>query len=140
MIYNKYKKELLVGSIALLTDNIKVALLSSAYTPDVDAHEFFDDVSSYEITVVNYSPGGELLTSKTITQDNTDNEGVFDAADTVWTNATGTITAGFAVIYKDSGTPSTSPLISYIDFGADKTSENANFTITWASEGILNTN
>jgi len=43
-------------------------------------------------------------------------------------------------LYKDTGVAGTSPLIEYIDFLADKTSENENFTITWAAEGIINAN
>jgi hypothetical protein len=60
---------------------------------------------------------------------------VFDADDVVWTSST--ITARGAVLYKDTGTPSTSPLICYIDFGSNKSSNGADFTIQWSSSGIL---
>ena len=140
MIYNKFKMEALKGSIDLSTDTIKVALLDSGYTPNIDTDIFWDDVSANEITCANYTTGGETITTPTVTQDNTDNEGVFGGDDIVWTNAVGTITARYAVMYKDTGVAGTSPLIEYIDFGADKTSENENFSISWSAEGIINAN
>jgi len=137
VIYNSFKKKIMDGSIDLDTDTIKVALVTSSYTPDQDTHDFFDDVTN-EVSGTGYTAGGATLASVTVTADNTDNEGVFDAADVTWSSST--ITARGAVIYKSTGTASTSPLIAYIDFGADKSSSNGNFTIQWNSEGILNLN
>ena len=136
--YNKYKKEALNGTINLVSDTIKVALFGSGYTPNIDTNIFWSDVSANEITADNYTAGGKTITTPTVTQDDTDNEGVYDADDVVWTNAGGTITARYAVMYKDTGVAGTSPLIQYIDFGADKTSENENFSISWNAEGIIN--
>lgn len=138
MIYNKYKKEALNGTINLVSDTIKVALFSSAYTPNIDTDVFFDDISANEITGTLYTAGGEVIANKTVTQDDTDNEGAFDADDVVWADAT--ITARYAVIYKSTGDASTSPLISYLDFGGEKSSLNKDFSIQWSVEGILNAN
>lgn len=137
VIFNSFKKKIMDGSIDLDTDTIKVALVTSSYTPDQDAHDFFDDVTN-EVSGTGYSAGGMALSNKAVTADNTDNEGVFDADDATWGSST--ITARGAVIYKFTGTPSTSPLIAYIDFGADKSSSNGNFTLQWNAEGILNLN
>lgn len=135
VIYNAFKKNIANGSIDLDTDTIKVALVTSTYTPNQDTHEFFSDVTN-EVTGTGYTAGGATLASKTVTADNTDNEGVFDAADVTWSSST--ITARGAVVYKSTGTASTSPLICYIDFGADKVSDSGTFTIQWDAEGILN--
>jgi hypothetical protein len=137
VIYNSFKKKIMDGSIDLDTDTIKVALVTSSYTPDQDAHDFFDDITN-EVSGTGYTAGGATLANKVVSADNTDNEGVFDADDTSW--ATSTITARGAVIYKSTGTASTSPLIAYIDFGADKSSSAGTFQITWNAEGILNLN
>lgn len=91
--YNKYKKEALNGTINLVSDTIKVALFGSGYTPNIDTNIFWSDVSANEITADNYTAGGKTITTPTVTQDDTDNEGVYDADDVVWTNAVGTITA-----------------------------------------------
>lgn len=137
VIYNSFKKKIMDGSIDLDTDTIKVALVTSSYTPDQDVHDFFDDITN-EVSGTGYTAGGASLANKAVTADNTDNEGVFDADDVSWT--TSTITARGAVLYKSTGTASTSALICYIDFGADKISTAGTFTISWNSEGILNLN
>lgn len=135
VIYNSFKAKIMDGSIDLNTDTIKVALVTSSYTPDQDAHDFFDDVTN-EVSGSGYTAGGATLANLAVTADNTDNEGVFDADDVTWSSST--ITARGAVIYKSTGTASSSPLICYIDFGEDKVSSAGNFTITWNAEGIIN--
>ena len=134
VIYNSFKKKIMDGSIDLDTDTIKVALVTSAYTPDQDAHDFFDDITN-EVTGTGYTAGGSSLTGKAVTQDNTNNKGVFDADDVTW--STSTITSRGAVLYKSTGISSTSALICYIDFTADKSSAGGNFTIQWNASGIL---
>lgn len=137
VIYNSFKRDIMNGSIDLDTDTIKVALVTSAYTPDQDAHDNFDDITN-EVYGTGYTAGGATLANKAVTADNTDNEGVFDADDVTW--STSTITARGAVLYKSTGTASTSKLICYFDFGSDKVSSAGNFTIQWNAEGILNAN
>jgi hypothetical protein len=126
------------GGIDLDTDTIKVMLVTSSYTPNQDTDDFINDASANEVSGTGYTAGGQALANKAVTADNTDNEGVFDADDASWTSST--ITARGAVLYKDTGTPSTSPVICYIDFGADKVSSGGTFTISWNAEGILNLN
>lgn len=137
VIYNSFKRDIMNGSIDLDTDTIKIALVTSSYTPDQDAHDNFDDVTN-EVSGTGYTAGGASLANKAVTADNTDNEGVFDADDVVW--STSTITARGAVVYKSTGTPSSSKLICYFDFSTDQISSGGNFTIQFNSEGILNLN
>lgn len=134
IIFNNFKKNIMNGNIDLDTDTIKVALVTSSYTPNQDTHEFFSDVTN-EVSGTGYSAGGSALTTKTVTEDTTNDRGVFDADDVSWT--TSTITARAAVLYKSTGTSSTSPLICYIDFGSDKVSTAGTFTVSWDANGIL---
>ena len=133
--YNSYKRDAGVGTVDWLTDTIKVALVTSSYSVDVDLHTFFDDITN-EITGTGYVAGGATVGTKTATQDNTDNEGVMDAANTTWSTAT--FTARGAVVYKVGASAATSPLIGFINFGQDESPSAANFTITWNAEGIIN--
>ena len=137
LIYNAFKKNIMNGGIDLDTDTIKVMLVTSAYVPDQDTHEFKSSVTN-EVSGTGYTAGGATIAGAAVTQDNTDNEGVFDATDVTWGSST--ITARGAVIYKSTGVDATSPLICYIDFGSDKSSNNGDFTIQWNAEGILNLN
>lgn len=134
-LYGNFVLKALNKEIDFDTDTIKVALLSSSYTPDQDAHDYFNDVSANEVSGTGYTAGGNTLASKTATYDSANNVVILDAADTTW--ASSTITARYAVIYDSTGTSSTSPLIGYVDFGSDQSSTSGNFTITWDSTGIV---
>ena len=134
-LYGNFLVKALNKEVDYDTDTIKVALLTSSYTPDQDAHDYLNDVSSYEVSGTGYTAGGNTLASKTVTYDSANNVIVLDAADTTW--ASSTITARYAVVYDSTGTASTSPLIGYVDFGSDQSSTNGNFTITWDSTGIV---
>jgi hypothetical protein len=117
-----------------VTDTIKVALTTSTYTPNQDTHDFFNDITN-EVTGTGYTAGGATLASKTVVYTGASNKLVLDAADTAWTTAT--FTARYAIVYKDTGTASTSPLLGYVDFGGDQTVTGATFTIVWDADGVL---
>lgn len=134
-LYGNFLLKALNKEVDFDSDTIKVALLTSSYTPDQDAHDYFNDVSTYEVTGTGYTAGGITLASKTATYDSGTNVIVLDAADVTWSSST--ITARYAVVYDSTGTSSTSALIGYVDFGSDQSSTNGNFTITWDSTGIV---
>jgi hypothetical protein len=134
-LYGNFLLKALNKEVDYDTDTIKVALLTSSYTPDQDAHDYFNDVSTYEVSGTGYTAGGITLASKTATYDSATNVIVLDAADVTWSSST--ITARYAVVYDSTGTSSTSALIGYVDFGSDQSSTNGNFTITWDSTGIV---
>lgn len=140
VIYNSFKKKIMDGSIDLDSDTIKASFHTSSYTPDQDSHDFFDDVTNEVSTSGSYTSGaagGITLTNKAVTQDNTDNEGVFDADDLSVTSFTGSFQ--WVVLRKDTGTASTSPLICAIDITSLSVT-NGTGTIPWPAEGILNLN
>jgi hypothetical protein len=117
------------------SDTIKVALVTSAYVPNQDTHAYWSDITT-EATGTGYTAGGTALASKTMTYNGTSNVITLDAADVTW--AASTITARYAVVYDDTpATAATKPLLAYIDFGVDQSSNNGNFSITWDANGIL---
>ncbi|MGD8457707.1 MAG: hypothetical protein PVF83_15095 [Anaerolineales bacterium] len=145
LIYNEGKKQILDGGIDLLNDTIKVALVTGSYTPDKDTHEDFGDIDN-EVSGSGYDTGGNALTwtggefnengqAAAVSRDDTNDRAVFNADDVTWGPAT--ITARAAIIYKSTGTDSTSTLIAYVDFGKDYSASSEDFTIEWDSEGIL---
>lgn len=135
-IYGSFFGKALNKEIDYDSDSIKVALLSSAYAPNQDTHDYYDDVSGSEVTGTGYTAGGQALASKTVTYDAASNVTVLDAADVTW--ASSTITARYAVVYDDSGaTAGQKALLGYVDFGSDQSSTNGNFTITWDATGIF---
>ena len=124
-----------ISDIDFVTDSIKVALCTNAYSPDQDAHEFFSDVTN-EVVGVGYVSGGKLLENKTETYTALTNTTKWDADDTQWPAST--ITARYAVLYKTTGNPATSPLIAYYDFEVDKSGVLVTFKITWSAAGLIN--
>lgn len=121
------------GLIDFDTDTIKVALLTSAYTPNQDAHDFFNDITN-EVVGTGYTAGGATLAGASITYTGGTNTLKLDGNDVSWPAST--ITARYAVIYKSTGTASTSPLIALVDFGADVVSTAGAFSIVWDAAGI----
>src|SRR3990167_4562121 len=116
------------------TDTIKVMLTTSTYTPNQDTNDHKDDVTN-EVVGTGYTAGGATLASKTVTYTGATNVLALDAADVTW--STSTITARNAVVYKDSGVASTSPVICYQSSDADLSSSGGNFTIQWHADGIV---
>lgn len=117
------------------SDTIKIMLCTSSYTPDQDTHDYKDDVTN-EVTGDGYTAGGATLASKTITYTAGTNIAKLDAADVTW--ASSTITARYAVIYDAAtGVDSTSPVIAYIDFGANVSTTNGDFVIQFNTDGII---
>lgn len=135
-LYGQFLAQALNKEIDWDTDTIKVALLSNAYTPDQDAHNYLDDVVANEVTGTGYTAGGATLANKTNSYNGATNVITLDADDVTWSSST--ITARYAVIYDASpATNATKPLIGYVDFGSDQSSSNGNFTITWDATGIV---
>jgi hypothetical protein len=130
LFYNKAKQFILSDGVNFINDTIKVMLVTG-YTP-LATHQYKSDVSG-EITGTGYTAGGATLANKTTQVDNTNNLGYFTADPITWVNAT--VSATGAVIYKDTGTPSTSPVICFIDFGGTKTASASDFVIQWSATG-----
>lgn len=135
-LYGQFLSQALNKEIDWDTDTIKVALLTNSYTPDQDAHNYFDDVVANEVTGTGYTAGGLTLSNKTNSYNSATNVITLDADDATWSSST--ITARYAVVYDASpATNATRPLIGYVDFGSDQSSSNGNFTITWDATGIV---
>ena len=120
-LYAKGKEKILSAAINLPSDTIKASLLSSSYTANLSTDEFWSTISA---NLLNTS---QTLASKSVTA------GVFDAADVTFTAVTSGSTAKAIVIWKDTGTPSTSPLLVYIDTitGFPLATNGGDITITW---------
>ena len=136
IVYNPFKKDININ-VDWVNDTIKAMLVTSAYTPDIDLDLFIDDVTN-EVTGTGYTAGGGTLVGKAITIDNTTDVAKYDATDYTWSSST--VTARGVVIYKDTGTPATSPLITYLDFGTDKASSESAFILQWDADGIFKIN
>jgi hypothetical protein len=105
--------------IDLDSDTIK-AILVNGYTYNT-AHNFYDDITGELSTANGYTHGGQTLTTKSLTTNTTAHTTVWTSDPLVWTASGGSLVATGCVLYKDTGSAPTSPLIGYIDFGGTAT-------------------
>lgn len=116
------------------SNKIKLALCTSTYTPDQDAHDYFDDLTNEVATAGGYTAGGAVIASCVVSYTGAGN--IFSLTGDPVTWAGSTITARYGIVYYDSGVAATSPLLVYIDFGADVSSSGTDFTVTWPASVI----
>ena len=103
VFFTKGKEKILSADIDWVTDTIKVMLVKNTYPQNLSTDEFLDDVEAYRLNT------DQTLSGKSITN------GIFDAGDATWTAVTAGDTSEGVVIYKDTGSAATSPVLIYID-------------------------
>lgn len=128
-IYPKYKETILgaATNTNLLTGTVKVALIDTGTYTYSDAHQFYSSVT------------GVVGTPQTIGATKSVTNGLFDGADVTFTAVTGN-TAEALIIYVDTGSAATSPLVAYIDTsvtGLPVTPNGGDISITWNASGIF---
>jgi hypothetical protein len=121
-LYDKARQRFLEAQINWMTDTVKAILVDTgAYTPQTAIHEYLADIPlSARIA------GPVTLTAKATTG------GAADAADSTFTSVSGPSIEAI-VIYVDTGTEATSPLLAYIDTatGLPITPNGGDIIVTW---------
>ena len=121
-LYDSARQGFLEAQINWLTDTVKVLLVDAgAYTPNASTHQFLADIQ-----ISSRIAGPVTLTSKTTTG------GAADAADVTFTSVSGA-SIEMIIIYKDTGTEATSPLLAMIDTatGLPITPNGGDIIVTW---------
>lgn len=125
-LYPKGKAHILglATKIDLVADNLKVLLIDTADETYNAADEFHSDITGAGIVATSGN-----LASKTVTS------GTFDAADITITAVTGD-TVEAIILYKDSGSSATSPLIAWFDVST-LTPNGGDVTVTFNASGLF---
>lgn len=121
-LFDFARQRFLEAQINWMTDTIKVYLIDTgAYTPQVAVHQYLSDIPTSARVA-----GPVTLVSKTTTG------GAADAADVTFTSVSGPSIEAI-LIYADTGTESTSPLIAWIDTatGLPITPNGGDIIVTW---------
>lgn len=128
-LYPKWKEAVIQGSAnSSLAGNVKAVLVDLADYTYSAAHEFLSD-----IILAGRVATSPNLTTKTFTN------GLFDAADAVFTAVTGDQSEAL-VIYVDSGSAATSRLVAFFDTGVTGlpvTPNGGDINITFNASGIF---
>jgi hypothetical protein len=127
VLYPKGKERFLSGSIDLSSDTIKIALIDTGVYTYSASDEFWSAASSAIVGTA------ATLASKTVTN------GTFDAADVTFSSVTGASVEAL-IVYKDTGSAATSPLICFIDVassGLPVTPNGNNIDVQFNASGIF---
>lgn len=110
-----------LGSINWMTDTLKAVLLPSTYVYDA-AHAFLADVGTTIATA-------QTLAGKSVTN------GVFDADDVDYGAIASGSTIGSVAIYKDTGSPATSPLLLHVTdvVGVPLSTNGSGVQVSWSN-------
>lgn len=132
LMFNEGNESIIDRTIDLLADTIKIMLVSSTYSPNKD--DQFIDTGGASDPVDARIPGttDQTLASKAIAKDTTSDHVSFDATDPVFTAVTAGATVAGAVVYKDTGTPTTSKSLCYLDL-PDTATNGGDITVQFAT-------
>ena len=138
--FNRGKQQVLSGSTSLLSDTIKVMLVTSSYTFDAD-HNFVSEVVANEVSVIGYTggfagAGRKALANKSVTEDDTNDLAYFDADDLTWTGLATGATVGGAILVKEVTNDAASQLLVFMDL-ADTPTNGGDITLAWNASGIV---
>lgn len=130
--YIKGVLAMLAGTTDWLTSDIKAVCVDAAdYTVDLTNDEFLSDIAAGARVATSGN-----LSSKTRAQSGT--KVILDAGDETITGVSGDQFEA-VVVYHDTGTASTSPLLAYIDTatGLPYTPSGGGVVLSWAAGGIM---
>jgi hypothetical protein len=116
---------------------VKLALVTDAYTPNRDTHDFRDDFTASELANGNgYTTGGETLTSVLWSYDAASDQVRLDCDNVTWT-FTASKTWRYGIVYVDTGgADTTDPLIALLTWDSNQSVSTA-YTLTIDSAGLL---
>jgi len=136
IIYNKCLNKALNGDIDFGADTFKAMLLTNAYTPNKDTHDFRDDLTNEVGASGSYSAGGATV-SVSVTDDTANDRQDISLGAVSFTTAT--ITARYLAYYKSrGGAASADELIALIDFGSDVSSTGGTFAVSASTLRLQN--
>lgn len=128
-VYPKWKESLINGDANVqLSGNVKVVLVDLADYTYSAAHQYLSDVA-----VAGRVATSANLATKTFTN------GLFDAADTTFTAATGDPSEAI-IVYIDTGVATTSRLVAFFDTGVTNlpvTPNGGDINVIFNASGIV---
>jgi hypothetical protein len=142
-MYDKFKLDQLINTalVNLSSDTIKCMLVTSSYTPTngSSGDQYASTPQAYEATTgTAYVAGGPTISGQTCSILSGDTV-TFSCSNIVIAQdaSNGFTNAYYAVLYKSTGTLSTSPLICYASFGANKSNQGGSLTLQIDSAGVF---
>ena len=134
--YGKGLLACMKADVDLDTADLFLSLHTSTYTPDLDVHDFANDLTNELANGNGYTTGGYDVTGNALSYDAASDQVRFDVNDPTWT-FTASKTWRYGVLYnKRGGASSADELIALLDWGGDQTVSTA-YTLVIDSTGLL---
>ena len=127
-------KLIMAQAFFLAANDYKMSLHTSELVPNPETHEYYSDLTN-EVAGTGYTAGGDDIGDPTVAL-NDNKDAVVDWADYTFTNLT-VAEIRYAAIYKDTGTPTTSPVIAILDFGQNEAPSGIDFVVKISVHGVL---
>jgi hypothetical protein len=118
------------GNINWLSGTINVLLCTSSYTPSRDSHVFLSDITN-ELATGSYAR--VTVSGKAVNY--VAGVTTFTASDAIFPLLTGTFR--YAIVFQDTGTAGTSPLLYWINYGVDESVSGQDARIGISSVGAF---
>ena len=122
--------EALTGVAAAPTGTLKLAFMATTYTPNEETHQYWSDVSSS----IASGTTTQTVSGTAVNIDTTNNRVEIDCDNVTETPVT--TTTDKVVLFMDTGTPGTSPLILCTDIDSTLSPVNDDLTLTVNAEGL----
>lgn len=126
-------RDVLDGTISLITDTIKLMLVGPGYAPN-KAHDFIDDLVAQELSGPGYTggfggAGRKTIAGKAWSTDTTNHRVEFTFNGVLWVAIDAGIGA-YGILVKEITNDAASRLIGYLDFNPDVQFNGGDFTGT----------
>jgi hypothetical protein len=138
-MFNHAKYLAATGALDLSTGDIKMMLVASGYTPDFDVHDYKDDVTNELATANGYTQGGATLTYSGVTRvgkNASTDKTEFKSERVEFIANGGQLGPRRAILYKDTGVASTSPLL--VSILLDDTAGGTDVTVNDQGKLVIN--
>lgn len=138
MIYNNFLSKYIRNKVDPITDIFKIILVNDNYIPSIVEDDTYTNLSlqNVEIQGTGYDKGGISFYFTGPYEIATDNNIYYKGSTAIWNNVT-FFGARYAVIYKSSDVYGEDILVSYFDFGSEKSVENGTFRLSWGDNYVL---
>ena len=152
-IYDNAWKHILAGNMDFSDDatgdstehTFKMILVTSSYSATQGSDEYYSTISGTSGNEASdtgspsagngYITGGKS-TTPTVTVDGTNHDIEISFSQVQWSEAT--VSAVAAVVYRSTGTDSTSQLLAYLDFGGTVASTDGTYTVSITTPLTIN--
>jgi hypothetical protein len=139
-VYGLAKEAALEGLIDFDTDTFVAILVTSSYTPSVNADDTYSDVSANELpTAGGYTAGGQVISPLTVSH-SAGTVTVDSATNPSWGSST--LTAKYLVVVRRAGGSLVAGdlLVGYVDLndgGGSVSTVAGTLSVTWNASGIF---